>query len=99
MSPTPCIESLQLILHLMFINCWNIQQIDVKTAYLYGELSVDETVYVGQLKGFTETGKEDWVCQLQWGLYHCWQSWMFLQETCITEHVLCFLIHLSLRII
>ena len=66
-SPTPRMESLRFILHLAAINGWDVQQIDVKTTYLYGELPVDETVYMEQPEGFAEPDKEDWV----W-LHYCW---------------------------
>jgi len=69
-SPTPLMESLRLVLHLAAINGWDVQQIDVNTAYLYGELPVDETVYMEQPEGFAEPGKEDWVWQLQRPIRH-----------------------------
>ena len=67
-------ESLWLILHLAAVNSWDVQQIDIKTAYLYSELPANETMYMGQPEGFPEPGKEDWVWQLQWGLYGMKQS-------------------------
>lgn len=68
-------ESLQLILHLAAVNGWDVQQINVKTAYLYGELPVDKMVYyMEQPKGFAEPGKKDWIWQLQQGLYSIKQS-------------------------
>jgi Reverse transcriptase (RNA-dependent DNA polymerase) len=48
---------------------WDAQQIDVKTAFLYGLLPEDEIQYMEQPVGFEEPGKEDWVWQLQQGLY------------------------------
>ena len=73
-SPTPQMESLQLILHLAAINGWDVQQINVKTTHLYGELPADKTIYMEQPEGFPEPGKEDQVWQLQWGLYSMKQS-------------------------
>ena len=49
-----------------------IHQIDVNTAFLYSNL--DEVVYVEQLEGFEEPGKEDWVCLLNRALYGLKQS-------------------------
>ena len=46
---------------------WEVHQMDVETAYLYGELQ--EEVYMRQPPGFEEPGKEDWVCRLHKGLY------------------------------
>ena len=54
-------ESLCLVLHLAAVNNWEIQQVDIKTTYLYGLLSADEVVYMEQPVSFTEWGKEDWV--------------------------------------
>ena len=74
-------ESLRFILHLAAINGWDIQQIDIKTAYLYGELPVDETMYMEQPEGFAEPDKEDWVWQLQRGLYGMKQSGRIWNKT------------------
>ena len=46
---------------------WDIQQIDIKTAYLYGLL--EEECWMEQPEGFEEPGKEDWVWALIKGLY------------------------------
>ena len=81
MSPTPHIESLWLILHLAAVNNWNVQQIDVKTAYLYGELPADKTIFMEQAEGFAESRKEDWVWQLQCGLYGMKQSGWIWNKT------------------
>ena len=58
-------ESLHLILHLATVNGWEVQQIDVKTAYLYGLLPADEIMYMEQPISFAKPGKEDWVWELQ----------------------------------
>ena len=73
-SPTACMESLHLILHLAAVNGWKVQQIDVKTAYLYGLLPADKVVYMEQPISFAKPGKEDWVLELQQGLYGIKQS-------------------------
>ncbi|GAA0171470.1 transmembrane signal receptor [Lithospermum erythrorhizon] len=44
-----------------------IEQLDVKTAFLHGDL--DEEIFMEQPEGFKERGKEDMVCQLQKSLY------------------------------
>lgn len=68
-SPTARMESLRIILHLAAANDWEAEQIDVKTAYLYGILPKDEVQYMEQPKGYEEEGKEDWAWELQKGLY------------------------------
>ena len=44
-----------------------LEQMDVKTAFLYGEL--EETIYMRQLEGFITEGNEDFVCKLNKYLY------------------------------
>jgi hypothetical protein len=51
---------------------WDIQQIDIKTAYLYGLL--EEECWMEQPEGFEEPGKEDWVWALIKGLYRIKQA-------------------------
>ncbi len=49
-----------------------IHQMDVKTAFLNGELKED--IYMDQLQGFVQDGKEDLVCKLKKSLYGLKQS-------------------------
>ena len=44
-----------------------IEQLDVKTAFLHGDL--DEEIYMEQLEGFSVKGKEEIVCKLKKTLY------------------------------
>ncbi|GJU00527.1 putative RNA-directed DNA polymerase [Tanacetum coccineum] len=44
-----------------------VEQMDVKTAFLHGDL--DKEIYMEQPKGFQVKGKEDYVCRLQKSLY------------------------------
>jgi hypothetical protein len=44
-----------------------IEQMDVKTAFLYGDIDVE--VYVEQPDGFNESGTSDKVCKLRKALY------------------------------
>ena len=46
---------------------WEIEVLDVKTAFLYGEL--DEELYMEQPEGFVVKGHEDKVYQLKKALY------------------------------
>jgi len=44
-----------------------IEQLDVKTAFLHGDL--EEEIYMEQPEGFEVVGKENLVCRLQKSLY------------------------------
>ncbi|GKF16071.1 putative RNA-directed DNA polymerase, partial [Tanacetum coccineum] len=44
-----------------------VEQIDVKTSFLHGDL--DKEIYMEQPEGFRVKGKEDYVCRLQKSLY------------------------------
>jgi hypothetical protein len=56
-------------MHLTASLNWDIQHIDVKTAFLHGLLPKDEMAYLEQPPGFQEPGKEDWVMELQKSIY------------------------------
>lgn len=64
-SPTAHMESWQILLHIAATLGWDAQQIDMKTAFLYGLLPDNEVQYMEQPKGFEERGKEEWVWKLQ----------------------------------
>jgi hypothetical protein len=49
------------------MNDWEIHQIDVKTAFLHGNL--EEDIYMEQPTGMEEPGKENWVALLNKSLY------------------------------
>ena len=44
-----------------------VEQLDVKTAFLHGDFK--EEIYMQQLEGFEVKGKENLVCQLKKSLY------------------------------
>ena len=46
---------------------FELEQLDVKTAFLHGEL--DEKIYIDQPEGFIVPGKENYVCKLKKFLY------------------------------
>ena len=73
-SPTARMESWCILLHLDAALDWDTQQIDIKTAFLYGLLPEEEYQYMEQPPEFEEPGKEDWVWVIQWGLYGMKQS-------------------------
>jgi hypothetical protein len=80
-SPTARMESVRLLLNIAAAKDWDIQQIDVKTAFLYGLLPADEAQYLEQPESFAEPGKEDWVWCLQRGLYGMKQSGRIWNKT------------------
>ena len=49
-----------------------LRQLDVKTTFLHRDL--EEKIYMAQLEGFVEAGKEDFVCKLIKSLYGLKQS-------------------------
>ncbi|KAG8842179.1 hypothetical protein FRB96_006004 [Tulasnella sp. 330] len=64
-SPTICLDSQRTIFTLATIYSYDIQQMDIKTAYLYGEL--EEEIYMRQPEGYNDgTGR---VCRLKKTLY------------------------------
>jgi Reverse transcriptase (RNA-dependent DNA polymerase) len=76
---------------------WDIQQIDVKTAFLYGLLPEDEVQYMQQPAEFKEPGKADWVWQLQHGLYGMKQSGRIWNQTLNTQMIDWGFTHLSCK--
>ena len=55
-------ESTRVILHIAASLDWEVHQMDVKTAFLHGNL--EEEVYMEQPEGMKEAGKENWVCYM-----------------------------------
>jgi hypothetical protein len=83
-SPTARAESLRILFHIAATLDFELTQIDVKTAYLYG--NIDKTTWMEQPKGFEESGKEDWVWELHKGLYGMKQGgrlWNKHIDTCM----------------
>ncbi|KAJ9561120.1 hypothetical protein OSB04_006280 [Centaurea solstitialis] len=66
-SPVTRITSIRLVLAIAAIRNLQIHQMDVKTAFLNGEL--DEEIYMEQPEGFVAQGKENKVCKLVKSLY------------------------------
>ena len=66
-SPVTRFETFRLLLSLAALYDWEIKALDVKTAYLFGE--VDEEIYMDQLEGFIVKGQEKKVCQLKKSIY------------------------------
>lgn len=66
-APVARIETIRLLISLAAANGWEIHHLDVKTAFLYGELK--ETVYVTQPEGFIIQGSENKIYKLNKALY------------------------------
>ena len=77
-SPVVRFESLRTLLALAVQDGLCVQQLDITTAFLNGELQ--EEVYMEQPEGFKVRGKEGLVCKLKHSLYglkqapRCWNS-------------------------
>ena len=51
---------------------WELEQLDIKTAFLHGDL--EEKIYMSQPKGFEDKKKSDFVCFLKKFMYGLKQS-------------------------
>uniref|UniRef100_A0A8R7U001 Reverse transcriptase Ty1/copia-type domain-containing protein n=1 Tax=Triticum urartu TaxID=4572 RepID=A0A8R7U001_TRIUA len=60
-------ESVRLLIALAAHNCWKLHHMDVKSAFLNGEL--EEEVYVKQPPGYVKQGAEHKVLKLHKALY------------------------------
>ena len=56
-SPVVCYETVRLLLTVAALENLDIQSVDIKTAYLYGDL--DEEIYIKQPEDFKLPGKEN----------------------------------------
>ena len=66
-APVTRLETVRLVLALAARNEWEVHHLDVKSAFLNGELQ--ETVFVTQPEGFVKVGKERMVYKLLKALY------------------------------
>jgi len=66
-APVARYPSIRLIIALAAYHGWELHQMDVKSAYLNGELDVP--IYMEQPEGYVAAGKEDLVCVLKKSLY------------------------------
>ena len=66
-SPVVKMSSIRVVLGLAASLDLEIEQMDVKTAFLHGDL--DKEIYMEQPEGFKVKGKEDYVCKLRKSLY------------------------------
>jgi hypothetical protein len=86
-SPVVRFETVRIILALAAVDNWYISGLDVRSAYLYGEIS--EEIYVKQPEGFKVKGKEDLVHRLLRALYGLKQAglawWRTLVKSMVEE--------------
>jgi hypothetical protein len=66
-SPVVRIQSIRAILSLVAFFDFELYQMDVKTAFLNGDL--EEDVYMEQPEGFISKGDENKVCKLEKSIY------------------------------
>ena len=66
-SPVVHFETVRMMLALAALEDWHITGLDVKTAFLYGEL--DEELYMEQPEGFKAKGQENKVLRLKRAIY------------------------------
>lgn len=66
-SPVVKMSSIRVVLGLAASLDLEVEQLDVKTAFLHGDL--EEEIYMDQPEGFKVKGKENLVCQLKKSLY------------------------------
>jgi hypothetical protein len=77
-APVARYTSIQMIIALASALGWRLHQMNVKTAFLNGE--IEEEVYIEQSDGFVIHGKESHVCKLKKALYglkqapHAWYA-------------------------
>ncbi|KAL0310454.1 UNVERIFIED_CONTAM: Retrovirus-related Pol polyprotein from transposon TNT 1-94 [Sesamum calycinum] len=71
-SPVVKYTTVRIILALTAHFNWELKQMDVKTAFLHGDL--EENIYMQQPAGFVDKSKPDYVCLLKKSLYGLKQS-------------------------
>ena len=85
-SPVAMLKSIRILLAVAASLDYEIWQMDVKTAFLNGNLNED--IYMQQPEGFKAKGKEHMVCKLQrsiYGLRQASRSWNIRFDQAITS--------------
>ena len=78
--------SIRTILSLVEVQYLHLEQLDVKTAFLHGDL--EEEIYMQQPQGYEVKGKENLVCRLKKSLYGLKQAprqWYLKFDKFMTE--------------
>ena len=66
-SPVVKMSSIRTMLGIAASMNLEVEQLDVKTAFLHGDL--EEEIYMEQLEGFIDKGNDQLVCKLKKSLY------------------------------
>lgn len=85
-APVTRLETVRMLLALAAKNGWEVHHLDVKTAFLNGEIM--EEVYVSQPEGFIQKGKETLVYKLikaLYGLRQAPRAWYAKLNRCLEE--------------
>ena len=80
-------SSIRVVLGLAAVQDMEIEQLDVKTTFLHGDL--EEEIYMEQLEGFKVPGKENLACRLTKSLYGLKQvpkQWHNKFDSFMVEH-------------
>ncbi|KAK1652805.1 hypothetical protein QYE76_070610 [Lolium multiflorum] len=80
-SPVVKHSSIRAFFGIVAMHDLELEQLDVKTAFLHGEL--EEEIYMDQPEGYVVPGKEDLVCKLKRSLYGLKQSPRQWYKSCV----------------
>ena len=83
-APLVRFETILLLIALAALKDWQIHHLDVKSAFLNGEIK--EEIYVKQPEGFLVKAKEGWVLRLKkalYGLKQARRAWYFKLHSCL----------------
>ncbi|KAM0017627.1 putative RNA-directed DNA polymerase [Helianthus debilis subsp. tardiflorus] len=86
-APVARFETIRVVISVAAQQGWNLHQLDVKTAFLNGDLT--EEIYVSQPEGFERVGSEDKVYRLKKALYGLKQApraWYSRIDGYFTQH-------------
>ena len=83
-SPVVKMNSIRTLLSIVAIQDLELEQMDVDTAFLNGDL--EEEIYMLQLQGYEEKGKEKMVCRLKYGLKQSSRKWYLNFDRFMLDH-------------